>query len=130
MYAARTARAEAALWTQQQQHAAAVQAAVVDEQNRAALARAAEAEAARSAEEATRVAALSGQQGPAVSQTDHSGNGGGKGASSGAGRDLDTKMAANMAARRKATAPYPACLAKETKESGDAPSQGEEGTEQ
>jgi hypothetical protein len=127
VYAARTRRAEAALWAQQQQHGAALQAAVADEQNRAALARAAEAEAARSAEEAARVAALSAQPGSAGGNTDHSGSGGGKGASSGVGRDLDAKMAANMAARRKANAPYPECVAKGTQESGEAPSQGEEG---
>jgi hypothetical protein len=123
MYAARTARAERALWDQQQQHAAAVQAAVVEEQNRAALARAAEAEAARSAEEAEAAR-------PPTGQADSAGGGKGKAAGPSSGRGLEGAMASNMAARRKATAPYPVCPGKETEEVSGAPSQGDEGTVQ
>jgi hypothetical protein len=119
MYAARTARAEAALWTQRQQHAAAVQAAVVEEQNRAALARAAEGDALRVAEE--RAARDAHQAGPRPEGQAEQVGGGSTRSAAAAGLDpaLSELTASNL--RRRVSAKTPGVVPKE--------SEGEEGTQ-
>ncbi len=116
IYAARAAKAEAALVNERQGRAAEVQAAVVQEQNRAALARGAE-EAARLEHERVQAAGQQPPAGPPGKEDEDQGEVFGQGAeargrSRSANRSpgtpsraavaLEASMAANAAARRKA----------------------------